>query len=254
VARRPAAIITGATGGIGKAVARRLAALDYSMLLVGRDAARLSEVVGDLAGARCGQVAGFVGDVADDATAEGYTAACLDRYGAIDAFLQSAAYEGEFGPVQDTSAQDFDRLLAVNLRGTFLGLRRVVPVMQRAGRGRIVNISSQAGVRGVPGCAAYAASKHGVIGLSQSVALEVAGDGISVNVVCPGPTDTGMIARVEVAVSAAGLDPASIVQGIPTGRYGRPDEVASSVAWLLTECPAHMTGTVVAVDGGMTAA
>jgi 3alpha(or 20beta)-hydroxysteroid dehydrogenase len=253
VAPRQAAIITGASGGIGKAVARRLAALDYSILLVGRDAARLSEVIGDLADSGCGQVSGFVGDVADDATPEGYTAACLDRYGAIDAFVQSAAYEGEFGPVQNASVEDFDRLVAVNLRGAFLGLRQVIPVMTQAGRGRIVNISSQAGVRGVPGCAAYAASKHGVIGLSQSVALEVAGHGISVNVVCPGPTETGMIARVEAAVSAAGGDPASIVAGVPAGRYGHPDEVASSVVWLLAECPAHMTGTVVAVDGGMTA-
>lgn len=254
MARRPAAIITGASGGIGKAVARRLAALDYAILLVGRDAARLLELVGELADSGSGQVSAFVGDVADDATAEGYAAACLDRYGAIDAFLNGAAYEGGFGPVEDTSVEDFDRIVAVNLRGAFLGLRQVIPVMKRAGRGRIVNVSSQAGVRGVPGCAAYAASKHGVIGLSQSVAVEVAADGISVNVVCPGPTDTGMIVRVENAVAAAGGDPKSIAQGIPDGRYGRPDEVASSAVWLLAECPAHMTGTVVAVDGGMTAA
>jgi NAD(P)-dependent dehydrogenase (short-subunit alcohol dehydrogenase family) len=224
------------------------------MLLVGRDAARLSEAIGELVDSGCSQVSGFVGDVSDVATAKGFTAACLDRYGAIDAFLNSAAYEGALGPVQDVSLEDFDRLVAVNLRGTFLGLRQVIPVMKQAGQGRIVNVSSQAGIRGVPGCAAYAASKHGVIGLSQSVALEVAGEGISVNVVCPGPTDTGMIARVEVALSAAGGDPASIAQGIPAGRYGRPDEVASSIVWLLADCPSHMTGTVVAVDGGMTAA
>jgi 3alpha(or 20beta)-hydroxysteroid dehydrogenase len=254
VARRPAAIITGASGGIGRAVAHRLAARDYSMLLVGRDAARLLELVRELADSGCREVSAFVGDVADDATAQGYAAACVERYGTIDAFLNSAAYEGGVGPVQDASVEDFDRLVAVNLRGAFLGLRQVIPVMQRAGRGRIVNVSSQAGVRGVAGCAAYAASKHGVIGLSQSVALEVAGRGISVNVVCPGPTETGMIARVEAAVSAAGGDPASIVQGVPAGRYGHPDEVASSVEWLLAECPVHMTGTVVAVDGGMTAA
>jgi NAD(P)-dependent dehydrogenase (short-subunit alcohol dehydrogenase family) len=254
VGGRLAAIITGASAGIGKAVACRLAALDWSVLLVGRDDATLSKVVEEVAESGGGQVSGFVGDVSDERTAAGYTAACLDRYGAIDAFLNNAAYEGALGPVEDAPVDDFDRLVAVNLRGAFLGLRQVVPVMKRAGCGRIVNVSSQAGVRGVAGCAGYSASKHAVIGLSQSVALEVARDGISVNVVCPGPTDTTMIARVEAAVSASGGDPASIAKGIPNGRYGRPDEVASSMVWLLADCPPHLTGAVVSIDGGMTAA
>jgi NAD(P)-dependent dehydrogenase (short-subunit alcohol dehydrogenase family) len=246
-------IVTGASGGIGKAVASRLARLGYAVLLVGRSEARVTLAVDEVGSAAGGDVSGFVGDVAEEQTAEAYAQACIDRYGGIDAFVNGAALEGPVGPFETCSPQEFDRLVAVNVRGAFLGLRTVIPVMKRAGGGRVVNVASQAGLRGVSGCAAYSASKHAVIGLSQSVALEVAGDGIAVNAVCPGPTATEMIARVEGAISEAGGDPASIAAGIPNGRYGEPDEVAQLIAWLLSDAPTHLTGAVLPVDGGMTA-
>jgi NAD(P)-dependent dehydrogenase (short-subunit alcohol dehydrogenase family) len=245
--------VTGASGGIGKAVASRLAALGYALLLVGRNKARVAHAVDEVSDTGARHVSGFVGDVAEEQTAEAYAQACIDRYGGIDAFLNGAALEGPVGPFEKCSSREFDRLVAVNLRGAFLGLRTVIPVMKRAGSGRVVNVASQAGMRGVPGCAAYSASKHAVIGLSQSVALEVAGHGIAVNVVCPGPTGTEMIARVEAAISRAGGDPASIAAGIPDGRYGEPGEVAHLIAWLLSDSPTHLTGAVLPVDGGMTA-
>lgn len=251
---RRAAIITGGSAGIGKEVALRLAGLGWDVLVVGRDARRLRETVAELDEAGDGSSSYVAGDVAEQATAERYAATCVERYGRISALLNNAAYEGAMGPVEAHPPDDFDRIVAVNLRGAFLGLRSVVPVMKDAGGGRIVNVSSQAGLRGVAGCAAYAASKHAIVGLSRSVALELARDRIAVNVLCPGPTDTAMIARVEHAVVAAGGDSAAIAAGIPTGRYGTPGEVAGSLLWLLSEAPVHLTGAVIAVDGGMTAA
>jgi NAD(P)-dependent dehydrogenase (short-subunit alcohol dehydrogenase family) len=248
------AIVTGGSRGIGKAVALRLAALGYRVLVVGRDADTVAAAVAEIGAAGAGSVSGFVGDVADETTAAGYTDACIERYGTITAFLNNAGYEGTLGPIESQSVADFDRIVAVNLRGAFLGLRSVIPVMKAAGHGRIVNVSSQAGLRGVAGCGAYAASKHGIIGLSRSAALELAGAGVAVNVVCPGPTATSMIARVEHAMAAAGEDPAAIAQHIPSGRYGTRDEIAQALTWLLTESPVHLTGAVVPVDGGMTAA
>lgn len=251
---RQAAIVTGAGAGIGREVALRLARRGWSVLVVGRDVQRLRATVAQLDAAGAGGSSYVAGDVADEATAERYAAACVERHGRISALLNNAAYEGAMGPIEAHAPEDFDRIVAVNVRGAFLGLRSVVPVMKAAGAGRIVNVSSQAGLRGVAGCAAYAASKHAIVGLSRSVALEVARDGIAVNVVCPGPTDTAMIARVERAVAAAGGDSAGIAAGIPTGRYGTPGEVADSLTWLLVDAPVHLTGAVMAVDGGMTAA
>lgn len=254
MADQQVAIITGGSAGIGRAVALRLARLGHAVLIVGRDPGRLREALSELHQVGDASSSYVVGDVADEQTAERYTADCMERYGRVSAFLNNAAYEGTMGPVETHALADFDRVVAVNLRGAFLGLRSVIPVMKRAGAGRIVNVSSQAGLRGVAGCAAYAASKHAIVGLSRSVALEVARDGIAVNVVCPGPTATGMIARVERAVSAAGGDTAGIAAGIPTGRYGTAGEVAGPLTWLLSEAPDHLTGAVMAVDGGMTAA
>jgi NAD(P)-dependent dehydrogenase (short-subunit alcohol dehydrogenase family) len=250
---REVVIVAGGTAGMGKAVALRLAALGHSVLVVGRSLDRVSETVAELTAAGAHDASGYAGNVAEDGTAEAYTAACLERHGPVTALLVAAGTEGPMGPVESLMPRSFDDVVAVNLRGTFLALRAVVPLMKHAGRGRIVTVSSQAGLRGVAALSAYSASKHAVIGLSRSVALEVAGDGIAVNVVCPGPTDTAMIARVERAVTAAGGEAAAIAGQIPTGRYGAPDEVAQTITWLLTASPAQLTGAVVPVDGGLTA-
>jgi NAD(P)-dependent dehydrogenase (short-subunit alcohol dehydrogenase family) len=143
-------------------------------------------------------------------------------------------------------------VLAVNLRGAFLGLKHVVPIMRTQGEGAILNTASQAGVRGVPGLSAYVASKHAVVGLSQGIALEVAAAGIRVNCLCPGPTNTRMMDDISDAVRAAGGDPASFVDRMPVGRFGEPAEIADVAAWVLSEAPPFMTGAVLTVDGAMT--
>ena len=147
----------------------------------------------------------------------------------------------------------FDRTIAINLRGVFLGLRYVVAAMRAGSGGSILNTASQAGLRGVPNLAAYVASKHGVVGLSQATAIECAPD-ILVNCLCPGPTDTRMMRDIEQTIRDQGGDPGGFVERIPAGRYAEAHEIGSFAAWVLADAPAYLTGSVLTIDGGMTAA
>ena len=246
------AVITGGAGGIGAATAERLVERGMAVLIVDRDAAAAEAVVEGLV--RGGGLASFYSaDVSLQGDVVAYVAAAIDRYGRIDAFFNNAGIEGAIGKVEDYPLEMFDQVIAVNLRGMFLSLQHVVPVMRRQGSGAILNTASQAGVRGVPGLSGYVASKHAVIGLSQGVALEAAAAGIRVNCLCPGPTETRMMEDIAVAVRAAGGNPESFVDRIPLGRFGKAAEIADVAAWALTDAPAFMTGAVLTVDGAMTA-
>lgn len=242
------AVITGGAGGIGAATAERLAARGFAVLIVDRDLAA-AEAVAQGLGESATAVAA---DVASEDDVAGYVAAAVERYGRIDAFFNNAGIEGAIAGVEDYPTETFDQVLAVNLRGAFLGLKHVVPVMRAQGEGAILNTASQAGVRGVPGLSGYVASKHAVVGLSQGVALEVAPAGIRVNCLCPGPTNTRMMEDIKVAVRAAGGDPQNFVDRMPVGRFGEPGEIADVAAWALADAPAFMTGAVLTVDGAMT--
>src|SRR5262249_29466797 len=138
------------------------------------------------------------------------------------------------------------------VRGVFLGLQNVIPAMRRRGGGAIVNVSSQAGLRGVQDLSAYSASQHAVIGLTRAAALEGPRGSIRVDPGCPGPTVPGMMRDIEEVVSRQGGAPAAFVERIPVGRYGQPEEIAALVAWLLLDAPAFLTGAVLPIDGGMT--
>lgn len=242
------AVISGGAGGIGAATGERLAARGFAVLVVDRD-----EAAATAAAERIGSGASAcAADVSQEDDVRGYVAAALDRYGRIDAFFNNAGIEGAISNVEDYPVDVFDQVLAVNLRGIFLGLKHVVPVMRGQGSGVILNTASQAGVRGVPGLAAYVASKHGVVGISQGVALEVAAAGIRVNCLCPGPTETRMMEDIKQAVRAAGGDPQNFVDRMPVGRFGEPGEIADVAAWALSDAPPFMTGAVLTVDGAMT--
>lgn len=243
-----AAVITGGAGGIGAATAERLAARGYAVVLVDRDG-DAAEAAARAIGAAASAIAA---DVSAEADVERYVAAALERHGRIDAFFNNAGIEGDIAHVEDYPTETFDRVLAVNLRGAFLGLRHVVPVMRGQGSGAILNTASQAGVRGVPGLSAYVASKHAVVGLSQGVALELAAAGIRVNCLCPGPTNTRMMDDIKEAVIAAGGDPQNFVDRMPVGRFGEPGEIADVAAWALADAPGFLTGAVLTVDGAMT--
>ena len=243
-----AAIITGGAGGIGVATAERLVERGFAVLIVDRDAAAAEQVAARLGASASACTA----DVSSEDDVKAYVATAVERYGRIDAFFNNAGIGGAIANVEDYPAEAFDQVLAINVRGIFLGLKHVVPHMRVQGHGSILNTASQAGVRGVPGLSGYVASKHAVVGLSQGVALEVAAAGISVNCLCPGPTETRMMEDIRVAVRAAGGDPENFLDRMPIGRFGEPAEIADVAAWALSEAPPFMTGAVLTVDGAMT--
>jgi NAD(P)-dependent dehydrogenase (short-subunit alcohol dehydrogenase family) len=245
------AIVTGAGGAIGGAAARALAARGLRVLVVDLDGDGAARTVSDIE-AEGGIAAAHVADVSDDAAVAGYVEACRDSFGPPSVFFNNAAYEGAVADIPSYPVDVFDRTLAVNLRGVFLGLHHVIPAMQAGGGGSILNTASQAGVRGVPNLAGYVASKHGVVGLSQTAALECAPD-IRVNCLCPGPTATRMMSDIEQTVRDQGGDPSTFVDHIPAGRYGEPGELGGFAAWILADAPTFLTGSVLTVDGGMTA-
>ena len=244
------AIVTGGGGGIGGVAARELARRGFSVLVVDINGDAAQATVDAIEG-EGGTAAAHVSDVSDDAAVKAYVQACVERFGDPWAFFNNAAYEGAIAALDEYPLDEFDRTLAVNLRGVFLGLRHVIPAMRRAGGGSILNTASQAGVRGVPNLAGYVASKHGVVGLSRGAALECAPD-IRVNCLCPGPTSTRMMRDIEQTIRDQGGDPSGFVQAIPAGRYGEPEEIGTFAAWVLAEAPAFLTGAELCVDGGMT--
>ena len=244
-------IVTGGGGGIGRATSMGLAAKGFDVVVVDLNGEAARGTVGAVEEAS-GVAVAVEADVTDDAAVAAYVRECEERFGRVDAFFNNAAYEGAIAPIPDYPLDEFDRTMAVNVRGVFLGLRHVIPAMRRRGGGAIVNVSSQAGLRGVPELSAYSASKHAVIGLTRAAALENVREGISVNTVCPGPTDTRMMRAIEETVERQGGDPSGFAERIPIGRYGRPEEIAALVVWLLAEAPAFLTGAVLPIDGGMT--
>jgi NAD(P)-dependent dehydrogenase (short-subunit alcohol dehydrogenase family) len=176
-------------------------------------------------------------------------------FGRIDAFFNNAGVEGLVAPIPDYDLADFQRVLAVNVVGVFLGMKHVIPVMADGGGGSIINTSSVAGLMGSPGLCAYIASKHAVIGLTRTAAIECAPKKIRVNSVNPGPVDSPMMASIEK--QAAPQAPQAVrdqfAQMIPFGRYATVGEVAKIVAFLASDESEYMTGGVYLVDGGMTA-
>ena len=245
------AVVTGAGGLIGRALSLELARRGAAVLAV--------DVSGDAAGAVADEVraAGGVAephaaDVADEPSVEGYVAAAADRWGRIDWFAANAGVEGPAGPITGFPTDGFRRVLEINVVGVFLGLKHVLPVMQRQGSGAVVTTSSVAGHFATPQTVAYGASKHAVIGLTRTAAVEHAKDGIRVNAICPGPIEGRMMRSIEANVAPD--DPealhAAYLSVIPMGRYGEAEEIARTMAWLLDDAPAYLTGQAIVVDGG----
>jgi NAD(P)-dependent dehydrogenase (short-subunit alcohol dehydrogenase family) len=176
----------------------------------------------------------------------------LEAYGAIDCFFNNAGIEGKVAPTQEYDEAVFDAVIAVNLKGVFLGLRHVLPVMLKQGRGVVVNTASVAGLFGGPGMAPYVASKHGVLGLTKVASADVARLGVRVNAVCPGPVETRMMRSLESQRNPA--DPQAVHDAnsanTPTGRYATPEEVANVVMYLCSDLASDITGTHIVIDGG----
>jgi NAD(P)-dependent dehydrogenase (short-subunit alcohol dehydrogenase family) len=242
-------LVTGGGAGIGLAVAEGFIRLGGRVAIVDND-----PLVIETARRLGNGTVGIEADVSRSADVHGYVKATVEAFGRIDCFCNSAGIEGRIAPTAEYDEAMWDRIIAVNLTGTFLGLRHVLPVMIRQGAGSIVNMSSSAGVIGTPRMPAYTASKHGVIGLTKTAAGEVGRQGIRINAVCPGPTDTRMIRSIESMINPA--DPEGVrgayQSAIPTGRYSTPEEIANVVLFLLSDLASSVTAAHYIVDGGRT--
>jgi NAD(P)-dependent dehydrogenase (short-subunit alcohol dehydrogenase family) len=249
-------LITGGGSGLGRATAQRLASEGAKLSLVdiserglaaSRDA--VLEAVPDA------EVLITTADVTQQADVDGYVRATLDAYGRIDGFFNNAGIEGKQNLTEDFTAAEFERVVAVNLTGVFLGLEAVLKVMHEQGSGYVVNAASVGGIRGVGNQSGYAAAKHGVVGLTRNSAVEYAQFGIRVNAIAPGAIWTPLIEN-----SMKQLDPENprqaaeeFIQVNPTKRYGEADEVAAVVAFLLSDDARYVNAAVVPIDGGQSA-
>lgn len=235
--RKKIAVVTGGLSGIGAAVARRF--VQDGIRVVAADIAATATALDPAA-----DIAPLRLDVADPASVEAAIAEVERVHGRLDHLVHSAGV-GRVEAFLDTSLADFDRIMAVNVRGSFLVGRAAAEAMRRSGGGSIINIGSVSGLRGSIGRAAYGASKGAVINLSQVMAVELAPYGIRVNVVAPGPVETPMAANSH---SPEMRD--SWLSVLPMRRYATPEEIAGAVAFLSSEDAAYVTGHVLAVDGG----
>ena len=194
-------------------------------------------------------------DVTDSASIEAAVQRATAEFGGIDFLVTCAGIEGVVAPLLEYPEDVFDRVIAVNLKGTWLSLRQVVPAMRGRAGAAIVTVSSIAGLMGSPRAIAYSASKHGVVGLTRTAALELARDGIRVNAICPAPIDTRMMRSLEAGYSPAHPDAFKerSVARTPLRRYGTPDEVAGLIVFLCGPDASYITGAIYTVDGGYTA-
>lgn len=244
-------LITGAAGGIGRATAVRFATEGARLGLVDRARDGLRETLAAV------EKAGGAGvtveaDVTRSADVARYAAAVAERWGGVDCFFNNAGILGDVRALVDYPEETFDRVIAVNVKGVWLGIKTMAPLLRARGGGVIVNTASIAGLRGSRNLVAYTASKHAVVGLTRTAALELAPAGIRVNAVCPSPIDTAMVQALETGASPA--NPAAFHERmagtIPLRRYGQPEEVAALVTFLCSADAGYITGGIYTVDGG----
>jgi len=243
-----AALLIGATTGIGRATARAFAAAGCNVAFAGLGAEEGRSLEAELReGFHIGTLFMEV-DVRRDAEVREFMRRAVERFGRIHAAVNNAGTEGRFAPIQDTTAEDFERIIGVNLRGVWLGMREQIPHMLAHGGGAIVNTASMAGLNGIANVALYTASKHGVVGLTKAAALELGKSNVRVNAVAPGPVDTGLLHRMV----GGHIDIATIAASVPMARVAQPQEIASCILWLCTEAASYITGHTLAIDGGIT--
>lgn len=244
------AIITGASGDIGGAIARLMVARGARIVAVDQsDSTGLKAELGDAV------LATLKVDITDEPSVRQMVSETLSIGGRLDILVNNAGIEGSIQRIPDLSMEDFNKVIAVNIGGVFLGMKHAIPAMLENGGGAIINMASIAGIVGAAGLSAYVASKHAVIGLTKSAAAEWAASGIRVNCVNPGPLTGRMMQSIQGGLTdGASTEPsASTLATIPSRRYGLPEEIAPVVAFLASDDARHIHGAIHVVDGGRVA-
>jgi NAD(P)-dependent dehydrogenase (short-subunit alcohol dehydrogenase family) len=242
-------LVTGGGSGIGRATSLLLAKQGAKVMIadyVPESAERTVKLINDAGGnANC-----IAADVSIPKQVEAMVAKAVEVYGRLDGAFNNAGIEGKMADTVEYPEEIFDRIMAINLKGVWLCMRAEIPQMLKTGGGAIVNTASGAGLVGVPMLSAYNASKHGVVGLTKTAALEYAQKNIRVNCVCPGLINTPMVARM---IDSGGMNEQDSVAAEPVRRMGRPEEIGEGVVWLLSDGASFVTGHSMSIDGGYVA-
>jgi len=243
-------LITGGSGDIGKTTAELFLEEGAKVAIVGTNDDKLARAKEEL-----GNVLTIKADVTNEEDVKDYVNKTVEEYGKIDIFFNNAGTEGKMAAITEQNIDDVRRVMDINVMGVFMGLKHVIPIMQKQGSGSIINTSSDAGLAGSPGLAPYVASKHAVVGLTKTAALEVASDNIRVNSIHPTNVEGRMMESIEAGLNPD--DPKAIkdewTSAIPMGRYAKLEEVARLVLFLASDDASFITGGQYVIDGGILA-
>ncbi len=241
-------LLVGATSGIGSAAVEAFVAAGADVVFAGLKQADTDALLQSLQQNAKGLVQFVEVDVRDEQQVESLIATAVARMGGLDICINNAGTEGTFGLLHTLTSAQFDHLISVNLRGLWLCMKYQIPHLQKGAV--IINTSSTAGVQAIAMVGVYSATKHGIIGLTKAAALELAGQGIRVNAVAPGPVDTGLLSRM-----IDGKVPLQVIaDSVPLKRIAQPSEIANAMLWLASDGASYVTGETLLVDGGLTQA